>query len=140
MVRCAVHWVRTIASRAKAARPFATAFTTAIDICFAHACLVALEVAATVELFVLQTALATMWAVWGVVPMVLSGESFGEYTALDRAGVLEFPDALALISVHAALMLLRCAERHGRTAAVPPRPARAARMAAHQIKICRCFA
>ena len=140
MVRCAVHWVRTIASRAKAARPFAATFTAAVDICIAHAHLVTPEVTAALELFALQTALATMWAAWGVVPTVLMGHSFGEYAALDHTGVLEFPDALALVSVHAALMLLRRAECHGRAAAVPPRPARAACVAVYQIKICRCFA
>ena len=134
-----IYRVRTIASRAKAARPFAAAFTAAVDICFAHAHLITPEVTAALELFVLQTALATMWAAWGVVPTVLTGHSFSKYAALDRTGVLEFPDTLALVSVHAALMLLRHAKCHGRAAAVPPRPARAACVAVHQIKIRRCF-
>ena len=69
------------ASRAKAACPFSPTLTAAVNICFAHAHLVAPEVTAAGELFTLQTALATMWAAWGVVPMVLAGESFGEYAA-----------------------------------------------------------
>ena len=69
------------ASRAKAACPFSPTLTAAVNICFAHAHLVAPEVTTVVELFALQTALTTMWAAWGVVPMVLVGESFGEYAA-----------------------------------------------------------
>ena len=95
------------ASRAKVACPISPALTAAVNICFAHARLVTPEVTAAVELFALQTVLANMWAAWGVVPMVLSGESFGEYTALDRAGVLEFPDVLVLVSVRVMLMLDR---------------------------------
>ena len=129
------------ASRAEAAYPFSPALTAAVNICFAHARLVTPEVTATVELLALQTVLATMWAAWGVVPMVLAGESFSEYATLDRAGVLEFPDVLVLVSVRVVLMLLRRAKRHGHTAVVPPRRAHAARAAAHhvrQARVCQC--
>ena len=63
--------------------------------------------------------------------MVLSGESFGEYAALDRAGVLEFPDVLVLVSVRVVLILLHHAKRHGHAAVVPPRRVCAAHVAAH---------
>ena len=78
---------------------FSAAFTAAADTCFAHARPIALEDTAVLRLFALQTALAAMWAAWGVVLTVLAGHNFSEYAALVCAGVL----TVALVSVGAAL-------------------------------------
>ena len=48
--------------------------------------------------------LARLWMSWGVQPAALLGYSLGEYTAACLAGVMELPDALALVARRARLI------------------------------------
>ncbi len=52
-------------------------------------------------LFVLEYALATLWAAWGVRPSAMVGYSLGEYVAATISGVLGLDDALRLIGTRA---------------------------------------
>ncbi|HEV2845859.1 MAG TPA: acyltransferase domain-containing protein, partial [Thermoanaerobaculia bacterium] len=49
-------------------------------------------------MFAVGYALARLWMSWGVKPAALLGYSLGEYTAACLAGVMELPDALALVA------------------------------------------
>ncbi len=49
-------------------------------------------------MFAVGYALARLWMSWGVRPAALLGYSLGEYTAACLAGVMELPDALALVA------------------------------------------
>jgi acyl transferase domain-containing protein/acyl carrier protein len=55
-------------------------------------------------MFAVGYALARLWMSWGVQPQALLGYSLGEYTAACLAGVLELPDALALVAQRARLI------------------------------------
>jgi acyl transferase domain-containing protein/acyl carrier protein len=52
-------------------------------------------------LFVLELALARLWAEWGVHPRAMIGYSLGEYVAACLAGVMEPEDALRLVALRA---------------------------------------
>jgi len=54
--------------------------------------------------FVLEHALAELWASFGVVPEAMLGYSLGEYVAACRAGVLSLEDALALVARRARML------------------------------------
>src|SRR6185369_7651870 len=55
-------------------------------------------------MFAVGYALARLWTSWGVQPSALLGYSLGEYTAACLAGVMELPDALALVARRARLI------------------------------------
>lgn len=55
-------------------------------------------------LFVVEYALAELWASWGLEPTVMIGHSIGEYVAACRAGVFTLEDALALVVARGAAM------------------------------------
>ena len=98
------------------------AFTTVVDICFAHARLVAPEDTAALGLFALQTALAAMWAVWGVVPPELAGNSFDEYATLVLVHVLKLRDApSAMAALQLPLPAVRALPVQQRTRALSSR-------------------
>ncbi|MBW8873686.1 MAG: non-ribosomal peptide synthase/polyketide synthase [Acidobacteria bacterium] len=55
-------------------------------------------------MFAVGYCLARLWMSWGVRPAALLGYSLGEYTAACLAGVMELPDALALVARRARLI------------------------------------
>jgi malonyl CoA-acyl carrier protein transacylase/acyl carrier protein len=54
--------------------------------------------------FVIEHALAELWASWGVRPVAVLGHSLGEYVAARVAGVMRLDEALALVALRAKLM------------------------------------
>jgi acyl transferase domain-containing protein len=55
-------------------------------------------------LFALEVSLARMWLGFGVQPSVCLGHSIGEFAAALTAGVLDLPDAIAIVAERARLM------------------------------------
>ena len=68
--------------------------------------------------YVHSVAAARLLAARGIHPDAVAGHSLGEYSALTAAGVLEFPESLALVQVRGRLMQAAGVERPGRMAAV----------------------
>jgi acyl transferase domain-containing protein/thioesterase domain-containing protein/acyl carrier protein len=54
-------------------------------------------------IFLVEHALARLWASWGVQPTALLGHSLGENTAACVAGVMSFEDALGLVTLRGKL-------------------------------------
>ncbi|HEY8683754.1 MAG TPA: type I polyketide synthase, partial [Rhodanobacter sp.] len=55
-------------------------------------------------LFVIEYALAELWASWGIEPSAMIGHSIGEYVAACRAGVFSLQDAITLVVARGAAM------------------------------------
>ena len=68
--------------------------------------------------YVHSVAAARLLAARGIHPDAVAGHSLGEYSALTAAGVLEFPEGLALVRERGRLMQEAGAERPGKMAAV----------------------
>ncbi|KAI0919364.1 Type I Iterative Polyketide synthase (PKS) [Taiwanofungus camphoratus] len=58
--------------------------------------------------FVLESALASLWMSWGIQPDAVAGHSLGEYAALVIANVISFDDALRMVAERARLMSQKC--------------------------------
>lgn len=70
-------------------------------------------------LFCVQTGMYQVWqSCGGDPPSAVAGHSLGEYTALVVAGVLDFEDALRLVTLRAQLMQDACEENAGGMLAV----------------------
>ncbi|HET7153785.1 MAG TPA: type I polyketide synthase, partial [Hyphomicrobiaceae bacterium] len=54
--------------------------------------------------FAIQTALATLWRAWGIVPDAVVGHSMGEVAAAHVAGILSLDDAARIICRRSALL------------------------------------
>ncbi|HUR90146.1 MAG TPA: SDR family NAD(P)-dependent oxidoreductase [Ramlibacter sp.] len=54
-------------------------------------------------LFILEYAIAKLWASWGVVPHAVIGHSAGEYAAACLAGAMSLDDALAIVTLRGLL-------------------------------------
>ncbi|MDE0316554.1 MAG: ACP S-malonyltransferase [Candidatus Poribacteria bacterium] len=72
------------------------------------------------QLAILTCSVATQKALTqlGVVPKVVAGHSLGEYSALVASGVLEFADALRLVSARSQFMAEAGEEQNGTMAAI----------------------
>jgi acyl transferase domain-containing protein len=82
--------------------------------------------------FVLEYALAELWACWGVQPEAMIGHSLGEYVAACAASVFSLPDALRLVVERARLIEERGA---GAMVAVPLTEREAARHVTDEVCI-----
>ena len=68
--------------------------------------------------YVHSVAAARLLAARGIRPDAVAGHSLGEYSALTAAGVIDFPEGLALVRERGRLMQAAGVERPGRMAAV----------------------